>query len=132
MAHHSFPAGLYVAATPIGHLDDVSQRVREALTCCDRIYAEDTRRTQTLLHALGISRDRSVLHALHEHNEYTVRDEVIAAIEHGASVLIVSDAGTPAISDPGVLVVDAAWTHGVPISPLPGPTAVITALSVCG
>lgn len=132
MANNSFPAGLYVAATPIGHLDDISQRVRDALTRCDRIYAEDTRRTQTLLHALGIARDRAVLHALHEHNEYTVRDDVIAAIELGASVLMVSDAGTPAISDPGFLVVDTAWAHGIPISPLPGPSAVITALSVCG
>lgn len=132
MDPHSFPAGLYVAATPIGHLADISERVRQALTHCDRIYAEDTRRTQALLNALGISRKKQSVLALHDHNERTVRDEVVAAIADGESVVLVSDAGTPAISDPGFLTVGAVWGAQLPIVPLPGPSAVTCAVSVSG
>lgn len=132
MVEPSFPAGLYVAATPIGHLADISQRVRDALAHCHQIYAEDTRRTQALLNALGITRQKSTLHAMHAHNEHTVRQDVIDRIRQGQSVLMVSDAGTPAISDPGWLAVDAVWSQGLPVTPLPGPSAVIAALSVCG
>ena len=132
MDPHSFPAGLYVAATPIGHLADISERVRQALTHCDRIYAEDTRHTQALLSALGISRKKHSLHALHDHNERTVRDDVVNAIANGASVVLVSDAGTPAISDPGYLTVDAVWSAELPVCPLPGPSALTAAVSVSG
>jgi len=132
MAKNTFPAGLYVAATPLGHLADISDRVRDALTQCDVIFAEDTRRAQTLLSALGIGRSKSSIRSLHEYNEEAIQGEVLRALEARQSVLLISDAGTPAVSDPGALAVDAAWNHGYPISPLPGPSAVIAALSVCG
>ena len=132
MSNISFPAGLYVAATPLGHLADITERVREALIHCDLIFAEDTRRTQTLLQALSIQRPRSSIASLHEHNESEVKDRVLEAVRQGQSVLLVSDAGTPAIADPGFQVVNAAWLAGCRVTPLPGPSAVITALSVSG
>lgn len=132
MSTRSFPPGLYVAATPLGHLGDISQRVRDGLSDCDVIYAEDTRRAQMLLSALGIGRAKGSIRALHDHNEALVKDQVITDIQAGQSVLLISDAGTPAVSDPGYLVVDAAWQAQVPVSPLPGPSAVIAALSICG
>lgn len=127
-----FAPGLYVAATPIGHLADISERVRLALEHCDQLYAEDTRRAQQLLAGLQISRPRSSIHSLHSHNEAAVKQAVIAAIREGQSVTLISDAGTPAISDPGHEVVDAAWQAGLLVSPLPGASAVMAALSVCG
>jgi 16S rRNA (cytidine1402-2'-O)-methyltransferase len=132
MTLNRFPAGLYVGATPIGHLADITERVRLALGQCDHLYAEDTRRTQTLLSALGISRPRGTIHALHEHNEAEVASDVLSLLAQEQSVLLVSDAGTPAISDPGFRVVDAAWHAGFPIVPLPGASALTAALSVCG
>lgn len=132
MSTSSFPPGLYVAATPLGHLGDITQRVRDGLAQCDLIYAEDTRRAQMLLSALGIGRQKNSIYALHDHNESVVKDQVIAAIAAGQSVLLISDAGTPAVSDPGYAVVDAAWQANLPVCPLPGPSAVIAALSVCG
>jgi len=127
-----FEPGLYVAATPIGHLADITDRVRECLSACDQLYAEDTRRAQILLSGLGISRDRSTIHALHEHNEEAVAQQVLADLAAGRSVMLISDAGTPAISDPGFRVVRAAWDHGYPVVPLPGASALTAALSVCG
>lgn len=132
MAQGTFPAGLYVAATPLGHLSDITQRVKDALTDCDLIYAEDTRRTQALLAAFGISRQRSSLRSLHAHNEAALCDEIVAELAKGASVVVVTDAGTPAISDPGFLVVKAASSAGFKVSPLPGPSAITAALSVSG
>lgn len=132
MAKNTFPAGLYVAATPLGHLSDITERVREALACCDLVYAEDTRRAQALLGALGIARARGSLRSLHAHNEAALRDEVVAELGKGLSIALITDAGTPAISDPGSLAVDAAWSAGFAVSPLPGPSAVIAALSVSG
>jgi 16S rRNA (cytidine1402-2'-O)-methyltransferase len=123
---------LYVAATPLGHLGDITQRVREALSACDLIYAEDTRRAQMLISALGLPRSKSPIRTLHDHNEAITKEEVIAEVRAGQSVLLISDAGTPAISDPGHAVVDAAWQAGILVCPLPGPSAVITALSICG
>lgn len=132
MTLNRFPAGLYVGATPIGHLADITDRVRLALGQCDHLYAEDTRRAQTLLSALGISRPRGSIHALHEHNEVDVASDVLGFLAQEKSVLLISDAGTPAVSDPGFRVVDAAWHAGFPIVPLPGASALTAALSVCG
>jgi 16S rRNA (cytidine1402-2'-O)-methyltransferase len=127
-----FEPGLYVAATPIGHLGDITERVRQALAACTQIYAEDTRRAQLLLTALGLHRARGTIHALHEHNEGAAAQQVLRDLQDGASVLLISDAGTPAISDPGFRLVNAAWQAGYPVRPLPGASALTAALSVCG
>jgi len=127
-----FEPGLYVAATPIGHLGDMTDRVRQALVACDQIYAEDTRRAQQLLTALSLHRQRDTIHALHEHNEDSAAQGVLRHLQEGASVLLISDAGTPAISDPGFRVVNAVWQAGYRVSPLPGASALTAALSICG
>jgi len=132
MGKNTFGPGLYVAATPLGHLSDITERVREGLAACDQLYAEDTRRAQQLLSALGLSRPKSSIYSLHDHNELAMTGQVLAALESKQSVILISDAGTPAISDPGFQVVDAAWKQGFAVHPLPGPSAVIAALSVCG
>jgi 16S rRNA (cytidine1402-2'-O)-methyltransferase len=127
-----FEPGLYVAATPIGHLADITDRVRQGLVACNHLYAEDTRRAQMLLSGLGIHRDRNTLHALHEHNEEVVAEQILLHLAAGQSVMLISDAGTPAISDPGFRVVRAAWDHGHRVVPLPGASALTAALSICG
>jgi 16S rRNA (cytidine1402-2'-O)-methyltransferase len=127
-----FAPGLYVAATPIGHLGDVTHRVCQALAHCDLLYAEDTRRAQQLLAGLQVSRAKSTLRSLHAHNERAEAAGILEEIAQGKSVLLISDAGTPAISDPGHGVVAAAWQAGLPVSPLPGASAVMAAVSVCG
>lgn len=132
MQKQSLAPGLYVAATPLGHLADITERVREGLAHCDLLFAEDTRRAQSLLSALGIHRPKSSIRALHGHNEKDVIEDVLNALRQQQSVLLISDAGTPAISDPGSFLVDAAWQAGIHVTPLPGPSAVITALSVSG
>jgi len=132
MQHPSFPPGLYVAATPPGHLSDISERVRQALTECDLLYAEDTRRAQALLTALGLHRPRSSIRALHGHNEKAKLHAVIRELGAQKSIVLISDAGTPAISDPGSFLVRAAWESGLPVVALPGPSAVISALSISG
>ncbi len=132
MTRSSFPAGLYVAATPLGHLADITTRVREGLAQCDLLFAEDTRRAQQLLTALGISRSKSTIFALHDHNEEEAGLRVLAALEAGQSVILISDAGTPAVSDPGFRVVDAAWRSGYKVIPLPGASALTAAVSVSG
>lgn len=132
MALPKFPPGLYVAATPIGHLSDITDRVRSALAVCDLIYSEDTRRALALMNGLHINRPQKNIHALHDHNEAEVAQEVVRNIQNGMSVLLISDAGTPGISDPGAVVVDAAWKAGVLISPLPGASALTAILSICG
>ena len=132
MERPSFPPGLYVAATPLGHLGDITDRVRAALEICDLIFAEDTRHTLALLRGLGLHRAAGSVRPLHQHNERDVIDQLLDALSRQRSVMLVSDAGTPAISDPGSLAVDAAWRAGYTVTPLPGPSAVITALSICG
>ncbi len=121
--------GLYVAATPIGNLKDVTYRVIETLKAADRIYCEDTRQTAKLCAAYGIETPRA---AYHEHNADRVEAEIIAALKDGAAICLVSDAGTPLISDPGYRLVRAARAAGVKIIPLPGPCAAIAALSAAG
>ena len=120
---------LYVVATPIGNLADLSPRARDVLAHADLICAEDTRHTRQLLHALGL--DRPML-ALHEHNEAERVQQVLAHLQAGKSIALVSDAGTPLISDPGYRIVRELRVAGVPISPIPGPCAAIAALSVAG
>ncbi len=123
------PGVLYVVATPIGNLRDVSLRALDVLRSADRIAAEDTRVTQGLLTAYGISRP---LTALNEHNEVAVTPRLIARLLAGESLALVSDAGTPGLSDPGAHLVRAARAAGAPVVPIPGPSAAVTALSVAG
>jgi 16S rRNA (cytidine1402-2'-O)-methyltransferase len=124
------PAGtLYVVATPIGNLADASPRAIEALRSAQVIACEDTRTTRTLLARYAIEA-RSV--ALHEHNERAATGKLIALLLEGKNIALVSDAGTPALSDPGALLVEQAHRAGIRVSPLPGPSAAAAALSVSG
>jgi 16S rRNA (cytidine1402-2'-O)-methyltransferase len=120
---------LYVVGTPIGNLADLSERAREALAGADVIAAEDTRRTRGLL--LHIRAETQVL-AYHEHNERERVPELINRLAGGATVALVTDAGTPLISDPGWRLVHAARAAGIDVVPIPGPSAVIAALCVAG
>ena len=123
------PGTLFVVATPIGNLGDLSARARETLGAVAAICAEDTRRTRQLLAYFGI--DRPLL-ALHEHNEDAMATRLVARLAAGESLALVSDAGTPLISDPGFRLVRAARAAGLRVSPVPGPSAAIAALSVAG
>jgi len=124
------PAGtLYVVATPIGNLADASPRAIEALRSAQVIACEDTRTTRTLLARYAIEA-RSV--ALHEHNERAATGKLIALLLEGKNIALVSDAGTPALSDPGALLVEQAHRAGIRVSPLPGPSAAAAAFSVSG
>lgn len=120
---------LYVVATPIGNLGDLSGRAAEVLAGVDLIAAEDTRRTGQLLRHLGL--DRPLL-ALHEHNEQARLGTLLGRLRAGDSIALVSDAGTPLISDPGFPLVRACHAEGVRVVPVPGPSALIAALSVAG
>ena len=120
---------LQVVATPIGNLGDLSERARAALTAATLIAAEDTRRTSTLLKALGISRP---LLSLHEHNESQRVPELLARLEAGETVALVSDAGTPLLSDPGFELVRRAAAAGHTVEAVPGPSAITAALAVAG
>ena len=124
------PAGrLYVVATPIGNLGDLSARARETLESCAVIAAEDTRHTGSLLKHFGV---RTPLVSLHDHNEEQRAPELIARLAAGESIALVSDAGTPAISDPGYALVRAAAAAGIDAVSIPGPCAAIAALSIGG
>lgn len=126
----AYPRGtLYVVATPIGNLADISLRALHVLQMTDRIACEDTRHTQALLRAYGI--DRPLL-AAHEHNERAIADRIIPLLAAGERIALVSDAGTPGISDPGARLVAAVRSAGHDVCPLPGPTSVATALSAAG
>jgi 16S rRNA (cytidine1402-2'-O)-methyltransferase len=118
---------LYVVATPIGNLGDLAPRAREVLAECALIAAEDTRHTGTLLRHFGI---QTPMLSLHDHNELQRTPELIAKLESGSSIALVSDAGTPAISDPGFDLVRAAAAAGVEIVAVPGPCAAVAALSI--
>ena len=130
MPQAQIPAGtLYVVATPIGNLSDLSPRAREILAAADLVACEDTRTTRPLLAAHGIA---ARTFALHEHNERTARAKLVEALTAGKTVALVSDAGTPAISDPGALVVEAAHRAGIKVVPIPGPSAAIAAYCASG
>ena len=120
---------LFVVATPIGNLDDLSPRARKILAEVDRIAAEDTRHTGRLLSHIGC---KTRLLALHDHNEETAVGGIIARLLAGDAVALVSDAGTPLVSDPGYRLVRAAHENGIAVSPIPGASAVTAALSVAG
>ena len=120
---------LHVVATPIGNLGDLSPRALDTLKSVAAVCAEDTRHTRQLLAHYGIERP---LLALHEHNEDEVASKLVARLLGGDSLALVSDAGTPLVSDPGFRLVRAARAAGVRVSPLPGPCAFIAALSVAG
>ena len=120
---------LFVVATPIGNLADSSPRSIEALRSADIVACEDTRTTRTLLAHHGIGA-RTV--ALHAHNEREAGEKLLRALREGSTVALVSDAGTPAVSDPGALLVAAAHREGLRVVPLPGPNASIAAYSVSG
>lgn len=132
MMQNKLEPGLYVAATPIGHLADITERVKLALAHGDELYAEDTRRAQQLLSALHISRPRNSLHPLYAHNELAAIPAVLQHLQANKSVVLISDAGTPAISDPGFRLVHAAWEAGIKVIPLPGPSALTALLSISG
>jgi len=120
---------LYVVATPIGNLQDITLRALEILKAVDAVAAEDTRHTSHLLTHFGI---RKPLVAVHEHNEMKAANQLAARIQAGDSVALVTDAGTPGISDPGAVVVKACHEAGLSVIPIPGPSAVIAALSAAG
>jgi 16S rRNA (cytidine1402-2'-O)-methyltransferase len=120
---------LYVVSTPIGNVDDLSARARDVLAKADVIAAEDTRHTQRLLSRIGVE---SPLIAYHEHNEAERAPALLEQLENGESVALVSDAGTPLISDPGWRLVNAAQRAGIAVVPIPGPCAAIAALCVSG
>ena len=121
---------LFVVATPIGNLADLSVRAREVLRDADLLLAEDTRHTGQLLNACGIARPRGTIESLHEHNEPARVQRIVDRLLRGAAVALVSDAGTPLLSDPGAILVSAAAAAGVDVVAVPGPCAAIAALSV--
>jgi 16S rRNA (cytidine1402-2'-O)-methyltransferase len=120
---------LYIVATPIGNLDDLSPRARQVLSEVDIVAAEDTRHTGRLLTSFGI-KVRQI--PLHEHNERDVALSLVTELEAGTSVALVSDAGTPLVSDPGYRLVRMAHQQGIRVSPVPGPSAAVAALSAAG
>ena len=123
------PGTLYIVATPIGNLEDITLRALRILRQVDLIAAEDTRHTRKLLTAHDIHRP---LISYHEHNVRTRGPQLIRELMNGKSVALVTDAGTPGISDPGIDLVRLAVTQDIPVSPIPGPSAVTTALTVAG
>jgi 16S rRNA (cytidine1402-2'-O)-methyltransferase len=121
---------LYVVATPIGNLRDITLRALDVLAAADVVAAEDTRNTAHLLTHHGIGANR--LMAVHQHNERGAAEKIIALLQAGQSVAFVSDAGTPAVSDPGALLVQAVLAAGLRVIPIPGANAAVAALSAAG
>ncbi|MBO9705569.1 MAG: 16S rRNA (cytidine(1402)-2'-O)-methyltransferase [Arthrobacter sp.] len=120
-----------LAATPIGNLGDASPRLRELLETADVIAAEDTRRLHRLVQGLGVTVSGRVI-SYHEHNERERAEELLEFVAEGQTILVVSDAGMPAVSDPGFRLVSAAVDAGVLVTAVPGPSAVLTALALSG
>lgn len=120
---------LYVVATPIGNLGDITLRAIETLKMVDAIAAEDTRHTSGLLSHFGISKK---LIAVHEHNEQQSAEKLLAQLKNGENIALVTDAGTPAVSDPGAIVVKVVRAAGIKVVPIPGVSAVVAALSASG
>ncbi|HUV99819.1 MAG TPA: 16S rRNA (cytidine(1402)-2'-O)-methyltransferase [Gallionella sp.] len=121
---------LYVVATPIGNLRDITLRALDVLAAADVLAAEDTRNTAHLLTHHGISANRLI--AVHQHNERSAAEKIITFLQAGQSVAFVSDAGTPAVSDPGALLVHAVRSAGLRVIPVPGASAAMAALSAAG
>ncbi|GAB4223694.1 MAG: 16S rRNA (cytidine(1402)-2'-O)-methyltransferase [Gammaproteobacteria bacterium] len=120
---------LYVVATPIGNLADISMRASDTLKQVDMIAVEDTRHSQRLLQHLGIHKP---LLALHEHNETSATEQLLNTLQAGKNVALISDAGTPLINDPGYQLVTQCHIQNIPVRPIPGPCALITALCAAG
>jgi 16S rRNA (cytidine1402-2'-O)-methyltransferase len=123
------PATLYVVATPVGNAADIGLRALHALAIADAVACEDTRNTSHLLSRYGLSKE---LIAAHEHNEREAAQKLIERLQAGQRIALVSDAGTPAVSDPGARIVDAVHEAGLRVMPLPGASAAVAALSVSG
>ena len=123
------PGTLYLCATPIGNLGDITERVLRTLESVDLIAAEDTRNTLRLLNHFGIKKP---LTSYHEYNKYTKAEELISKLHRGASIAVVTDAGTPAISDPGEVIAAMCLEQGIRVTSLPGACALITALTMSG
>jgi len=123
------PPGLYLVATPIGNLADISLRALAVLASADRLYCEDTRHSRKLLSRYGIERSAA---SYHEHNAARVRPEILSALAAEMSVALVTDAGTPLISDPGFKLARSALADGHKVVSIPGPSAVLAALTVSG
>lgn len=123
------PGRIELVATPIGNLADLSPRAREVLANADIIAAEDTRHTAGLLRQIGVQKP---LFSLHEHNEGQRLQELLSRVQEGAVVAVVSDAGTPLVSDPGFLLLRAALDAGLAVGAVPGPSAVLAALALSG
>ena len=129
-AQQSYPtATLYVVATPIGNVTDITLRALHLLALSDVVACEDTRKTGALLQRFGLSQPTI---AAHQHNEREVADKIVERLRAGQRVALVSDAGTPGVSDPGARIVDAVRNAGLNVVPLPGPSAAIAALSASG
>ncbi len=132
-AGQNYPLGaLYVVATPIGNLADITLRALHVLQLADGVACEDTRHTQALLRAYGIDKAPAQLMAVHQHNEAQAVETVLQRLRQGQRVAYVSDAGTPAISDPGARLVAGVRLASIKVVPLPGASSVTTALSVAG
>src|SRR5471032_2300445 len=130
LAHQSYPsATLYVVATPIGNVTDISLRALHVLSLVNAVACEDTRNTAQLMTRFGLHKP---LIAAHQHNEREVAETLIARLQAGERIALVSDAGTPAVSDPGARIVDAVRAAGLRVLPLPGASAAVTALSASG
>ena len=124
------PSALYLVATPLGNLEDVTARALRVLREATLVAAEDTRHTLKLLTHFGIKPRRLV--SCFEHNEVRRTAPLLEELRSGGNVALVTDAGTPGVSDPGAVIVDAVLKEGFPVVPVPGPSAVVSALSVCG
>src|SRR4029450_8279166 len=126
----ALPAGtLFVVATPIGNLEDITLRALRVLRAVDLVAAEDTRRTRSLLHAYGVG---APLVSYLEHNQARRGPELLRRLQGGARIALVTDAGTPGVSDPGFRLVRLCRDAGVPVVPIPGPSALVAALSAAG
>lgn len=123
------PGHLYVVATPIGNLTDLTERARAILAAVDVVACEDTRTTGNLLHRLGLHKE---LIPYHEHNETEAADRLAELVSVGKSVAVVTDAGTPAVSDPGFRLVRACRRRALPVVPVPGACALVAVLSAAG
>jgi 16S rRNA (cytidine1402-2'-O)-methyltransferase len=131
-AQHYPQGALYVVATPIGNLADISLRALHVLQLADAVACEDTRHTQALLRAYGIDKSAGQLLAVHQHNEAQAGQAVVERLRAGARIAYASDAGTPAVSDPGARLVAAVRAAGLPVVPLPGASSITALLSVAG
>ena len=125
----NLPTGLYLVATPIGNLRDITLRALDVLANADFILAEDTRHSRRLLDRYNL---QTPMRSYHEHNADKVTDNILQALQEGKAVALISDAGTPLVSDPGFKLVQAAITADLPVIPIPGASAVLTAISASG